>query len=298
MNEITTTNGVFSSAASFESAQRMAMALSKASLVPQTYQNNLPNSLIALEVAQRIGASPLLVMQHLYIVHGRPAWSSQFMIASCNQCGRFSALQYEFRGKEGSDEWSCRAYATEKANNQVVHGPWVSIAMAKAEGWYGKNGSKWKTMPELMLTYRAASFFVKTKAPEISMGMQTVEEAQDMGKAERVYDETPATTLENELMSSSSESVPAEEVVLASEAELVPDPEPESSTDLLGDPVMSESQQIKQGLCSAIDTADTVESLEQIGSEIRDYSDKLSEDDLKSVRAVYALALKGLKKKG
>lgn len=295
MNEITTTNGVFSSAASFESAQRMAMALSKASLVPQTYQNNLPNSLIALEVAQRIGASPLLVMQHLYIVHGRPAWSSQFMIASCNQCGRFSALQYEFRGKEGSDEWSCRAYATEKANNQVVHGPWVSIAMAKAEGWYGKNGSKWKTMPELMLTYRAASFFVKTKAPEISMGMQTVEEAQDMGKAERVYDETPNTTLESELMAI-PEPAPAEEVETIS----APDPEtqPESDTDLLGDPVMTESQQIKQGLCSAIDTADTVESLEQIGSEIRDYSDKLSEDDLKSVRAVYALALKGLKKKG
>lgn len=295
MNEITTTNGVFSSAASFESAQRMAMALSKASLVPQTYQNNLPNSLIALEVAQRIGASPLLVMQHLYIVHGRPAWSSQFMIASCNQCGRFSALQYEFRGKEGSDEWSCRAYATEKANNQVVHGPWVSIAMAKAEGWYGKNGSKWKTMPELMLTYRAASFFVKTKAPEISMGMQTVEEAQDMGKAERVYDETPNTTLESELMAI-PEPAPAEEVetILAPD----PDPQPESDTDLLGDPVMTESQQIKQGLCSAIDTADTVESLEQIGSEIRDYSDKLSEDDLKYVRAVYALALKGLKKKG
>lgn len=295
MNEITTTNGVFSSAASFESAQRMAMALSKASLVPQTYQNNLPNSLIALEVAQRIGASPLLVMQHLYIVHGRPAWSSQFMIASCNQCGRFSALQYEFRGKEGSDEWSCRAYATEKANNQVVHGPWVSIAMAKAEGWYGKNGSKWKTMPELMLTYRAASFFVKTKAPEISMGMQTVEEAQDMGKAERVYDETPNTTLESELMAI-PEPAPAEEVETIS----APDPEtqPESDTDLLGDPVMTESQQIKQGLCSAIDTADTVESLEQIGSEIRDYSDKLSEDDLKSVRAVYSLALKGLKKKG
>ena len=295
MNEITTTNGVFSSAASFESAQRMAMALSKASLVPQTYQNNLPNSLIALEVAQRIGASPLLVMQHLYIVHGRPAWSSQFMIASCNQCGRFSALQYEFRGKEGSDEWSCRAYATEKANNQVVHGPWVSIAMAKAEGWYGKNGSKWKTMPELMLTYRAASFFVKTKAPEISMGMQTVEEAQDMGKAERVYDETPNTTLESELMAI-PEPAPAEEVetILAPD----PDPQPESDTDLLGDPVMTESQQIKQGLCSAIDTADTVESLEQIGSEIRDYSDKLSEDDLKSVRAVYALALKVLKKKG
>lgn len=100
-----------------------------------------------------------------------------------------------------------------------------------------------------------------------------------------------SSDLSDELM------VPANPAV-QSAANETSDPQPESDTDLLGDPVMTESQQIKQGLCSAIDTADTVESLEQIGSEIRDYSDKLSEDDLKSVRAVYALALKGLKKKG
>lgn len=103
-----------------------------------------------------------------------------------------------------------------------------------------------------------------------------------------------SSDLSDELMAPAQ----AQATVKAADAEIVPDPQPESDTDLLGDPVMTESQQIKQGLCSAIDTADTVESLEQIGSEIRDYAEKLSEDDLKSVRAVYALALKGLKKKG
>ena len=48
--------------------------------------------------------------------------------------------------------------------------------MAIDEGWYSKNGSKWRTMPEQMLRYRAASFWCSTYSPELSMGMRTVEE--------------------------------------------------------------------------------------------------------------------------
>ena len=40
-----------------------------------------------------------------------------------------------------------------------IEGPTVTIAMAKAEGWYGRSGSKWPTMPDLMLSYRSAAFF-------------------------------------------------------------------------------------------------------------------------------------------
>jgi hypothetical protein len=52
--------------------------------------------------------------------------------------------------------------------------------MAKAEGWLTKTGSKWITMPELMLKYRAAAFFGRLYAPEVLMGMQTTEEIVDI----------------------------------------------------------------------------------------------------------------------
>ena len=52
--------------------------------------------------------------------------------------------------------------------------------MAKAEGWVDKSGSKWKTMPELMMRYRAAAFFGRLYAPEITMGMHSVEEIVDI----------------------------------------------------------------------------------------------------------------------
>lgn len=168
---------VFSSDANFQLAQRIGTAMMKSSLVPKEYQNNLPNVLIALEMANRIGASPLMVMQHLYIVYGKPSWSSTFIIAAINSCGRFEPLQFRVEG-EGM-KLSCVAFAHEKKSGALLESPKVTMDMAKAEGWLDKAGSKWKTMPELMIRYRSASFFGRLYAPEITMGMQSVEEVSD-----------------------------------------------------------------------------------------------------------------------
>ena len=181
----------------FELMQRASKALAASTLVPTQFQNNMPNCLIALEMAQRIGASPLMVMQNLYIVHGRPAWSSKFLIASFNQCGRFSAVRFEWIGEKGKDTWGCRAWAMEKETQQRIEGPTITIALAKAEGWYEKSGSKWKTIPELMLMYRSAGWLVNTHAPEISMGLNTAEEIGDVFDAGLAADGTYQVTTES-----------------------------------------------------------------------------------------------------
>ena len=176
---------VFSSQENFEQAQRMAQALASSTIVPVQYQKSktpeaVANCIIALEMANRIGMSPLLVMQNLYVVYGNVGWSSKFLIAALNTCGRFSPLRYEHENEGDLVKWRCRAWAIDKTTVTPLHGAWVSLQMAKDEGWYSKSGSKWKTMPELMLQYRAAAFFQRTYAPEISMGMQTVEELNDV----------------------------------------------------------------------------------------------------------------------
>ena len=53
------------------------------------------------------------------------------------------------------------------------------MEMADKEGWTKKSGSKWLTMPDQMLIYRAAAFWSRAYAPEISMGFHTKEEAED-----------------------------------------------------------------------------------------------------------------------
>ena len=121
-----------------------------------------------------------MVMQNLYIVYGNPGWSSKFLIATFNQCGRFEAIKYKPTGEKGTDSQGIIAYTREKGSDEIIAGPEVTIALAKQEGWYDKKGSKWKTMPDQMLRYRAAAWLIRTTAPEISMGLQTADEIIDV----------------------------------------------------------------------------------------------------------------------
>ena len=160
--------------------QSVAEFLSKSTIIPAAYQGKPANCFVALEFAQRIGCNAMLVMQNLDIISGKPSWSSKFMVAVSNECGKYSPIRYEMSGTEGEDDWGCRAYMTELATGEKLIGPKVTIKMAKDEGWYGKAGSKWKTIPELMLHYRAAAFLIRTYAPELTMGIHTSEEREDM----------------------------------------------------------------------------------------------------------------------
>lgn len=177
--KIDTTGIGFFSGESFDLMQRVAKLLAASTLVPKDYQGNLPNCVIALNMAHRIGADPLMVMQNLYVVQGRPGWSSQFLIATFNQNGRFTALRYEFTGEAGSDKRGCRAWAIEKATGEKLVGSLVDLELAKKEGWFGRSGSKWQTMSEQMLMYRSAAWFIRAYAPEIAMGLHTADELQD-----------------------------------------------------------------------------------------------------------------------
>jgi len=169
----------FTNVSGFELMQRAAKALAASSLVPEAYRNNQANCMIALNMAHRMQADPLMVMQNLYIVYGRPAWSAQFLIACFNKCGRFSSIRFEFFGEHGKDTWGCRASAKELSTGDILTGPDITIEMARKEDWLTKKGSKWQTIPELMLRYRAASWFIRTVAPEIAMGFHTDDEIRD-----------------------------------------------------------------------------------------------------------------------
>jgi hypothetical protein len=169
----------FSSGEAFGTAQRMAKALASSSLMPAAYQGNIPNTLIAIELASRIGCSVLMVAQNLDIIHGRPSWRATFLIATVNACGRFTPLRFRWQGTEGKADWGCRAVAKDRATGEECIGTLITMKLADSEGWTKKNGSKWLTMPEQMLIYRAASFWTRVYAPELSLGMHTTDETID-----------------------------------------------------------------------------------------------------------------------
>lgn len=176
----TTNNSVFSGIRAFEDAQRIAKALASSTLIPPQFQgqNGFANCLVALEIAGRMNISPFLCMQHLHIIHGRPSWSSAFIIAMVNGCGRFTPLRFEVSGE--GDSLACYAVATDIKTNQELKGPTITMLMAKKEGWSTKSGSKWATMPDLMIRYRAAAFWGRLFAGDLLVGLQTQEEVIDV----------------------------------------------------------------------------------------------------------------------
>jgi hypothetical protein len=176
----TTNNSVFSGIRAFEDAQRIAKALASSTLIPPQFQGQqgFANCLVALEIAGRMNISPFLCMQHLHIIHGRPSWSSAFIIAMVNGCGRFTPLRFEISGE--GESLSCYAVATDIKTQQELKGPTITMLMAKKEGWSTKSGSKWLTMPELMIRYRAAAFWGRLFAGDLLVGLQTQEEVIDV----------------------------------------------------------------------------------------------------------------------
>ena len=194
----------------FSLIQRKAKAMSLSTIVPAHYQGEkgFANCIVAMNMAERLDADPLMVMQNLYIVHGNPAWSAQFLIACFNQTGRFTPIRYREVGEEGTDSWGRVAYAKEIETGDIVESEPITIKLAKAEGWYQKRGSKWQTMPGQMLRYRAAAWLVRTIAPEIAMGLQTADEINDINANSQ---SNAQPTVVQKLADIQAEAEPAEE---------------------------------------------------------------------------------------
>ena len=170
--------GIFGTSDNFLLATQMAKALANSTVVPREYQGNFANGLVAIEMAQRLHTSPLMVMQNLNIIQGRPSWSAQFLIAMVNNSGLYDyELQYEEKTDKDGKPFSCKCWTQKKGRK--VDGIVIDMDMANAEGWLGKNGSKWKTMPQVMLRYRAASFFVRMNCPQVALGLYTQDEIID-----------------------------------------------------------------------------------------------------------------------
>lgn len=166
----------FTDPAVFDQLWRGAKALSGSQLVPRHFRSKPEDCFIALHIAHRLGADPLLVLQSLYIVHGSPGWSAKFVIAQANMSGAFRG-RIKFRTEGTGKSLAVTAYATLAETGEEV-AETVTMVMAEAEGWTENN--KYKSLPELMLKYRAATFLVRLHAPEVMMGVPVVEETVDV----------------------------------------------------------------------------------------------------------------------
>lgn len=166
----------------FEKLMEMSAMLSKSTIVPAMYQNRAENCFIALDMASRMGISPMIVMQNLYVVQGKPSWSGSAIASMIRSSKGFRNVELNYVGTEGTDNWGAYVSAENTNNGKIIKGGIVTIGTAKKEGWYQKGGSKWQTIPSQMLGYRAYAWFGRLYCPEILMGLQTTDEIEDVAQ--------------------------------------------------------------------------------------------------------------------
>jgi len=158
-----------------DKALKFAQVMAKSDIIPLHYRGKTENVFVAIQTAYRMNLDPMLVMQNTFIINGKLGMNSSFAIALANNSGLFAGgIRYKVTGS--GDDLRVTAYTFLKKNNEEIS---YSIGMkeARAENWV-KN-PKYRSLPELMLRYRAATLLIRTHAPEVLNGMHMVDEIED-----------------------------------------------------------------------------------------------------------------------
>ena len=167
----------------FELEQRRATALSKSAFFPANLKGDVASAVIIYDLANRMNLSVLEIAQSVFIIRDKPSFSTQFLTARLNQSG---LIKGRLRTIISDDKQSAYCEAIDAQTGELLKGMTVTMDIARKEGWLGKNGSKWQTMPELMLRYRAQSFFISEFFSEVKFGLKTREEIEDIADVQIV----------------------------------------------------------------------------------------------------------------
>lgn len=190
----------------FELEQRKAKAFVATDFFPTHLRKgnetaNIGTAIIVLDLAQRMNIGALEVAQSIYIIHGKPSFETKFLVARLNSSGLLKGRLQTIVSPDGN---SAHCEAIDAQTGQLLKGTTITMEMARREGWLSKNGSKWQTMPELMMKYRAQSFFINEFFPEVKYGLKTSDEVEDIVTFEpNEQSKTPPKAGLNELLSSS-----------------------------------------------------------------------------------------------
>ncbi len=156
----------------------LGQQLSKSGLIPDTYKGKPENCVIAVGMAMKMNLDPFTVMQNLNIVRGKASWSGSFCKTLIERSGKYKNVRHVYIGEKGKPSYGCYLQATEISTEEIIKGPEVTIQMATDEGW--TSNKKWINLQDLMLAYRAASFFARVYVPEALNGVYTAEENSEI----------------------------------------------------------------------------------------------------------------------
>lgn len=163
----------------FEQVKKIAKVFYCSALVPAALRGKsetegIANIILAFSLASELKENPLVLMQNVFFVGGTPGWKTQYVIAKANRAKVFAG-RINWRTTKPDGVLTVTAFAALADTGEPVEAT-VDMTMAKAEGW--TKNSKYASMPEHMLRWRAAAFLIRLYAPEVMLGYSTIEELE------------------------------------------------------------------------------------------------------------------------
>jgi hypothetical protein len=162
--------------AALDHRYRLAKAFSLSGMVPSHFQGKPEACLVAMLYAEQLGEHPMLLFQEMSVINGRPSTSSRFAISRANKSGLLQGpISWKSRGQ--GDALEVTASATLRETGEVITAT-VTMKEATADGW--TRNSKYKSIPEQMLRWRAATRLINLFIPEVLFGIAVKEEIEQV----------------------------------------------------------------------------------------------------------------------
>lgn len=193
-----------------------AIALAQSDLLPRAYAGKPANVLVAMEWAHALGVAPLVAMQQLYIIDGKPTASAQMISGLVRRAG------HNLRVSGDDAQATCEITRSDDPDF-VFRSVWT-MDRARQAGLAGKG--TWKQYPAALLKARAITEAARDACPEALLGVSyTPEELGAEDRAPRDMRPTPQPS------PPAPEPVADEDGVIV-DAEIVEDSHPD-----LGEPI-------------------------------------------------------------
>lgn len=201
--------------AALDHRYRLAKAFSMSGMVPPHFQGKPEACLVAMLYAEQLGEHPMLLFQEMSVINGRPNTSSRFAISRANKSGLLQG-PITWKSKGQGDALEVTASASLRETGEVITAT-VTMKEAAADGW--TRNPKYKSIPEQMLRWRAATRLINLYIPEVLFGLGVKEEVEQV----TVRDSTPVSSgsVVADLNRQIAAAAPPTETAAVSEPEVV-----------------------------------------------------------------------------
>ena len=154
----------------------MAQTLIQSGLMPRQFQR-AEALVVALQMGHELGIPPLMAVNNISVINGRPVLSADIMLAVARRTGELEDIRFDVNEK--------RAIIHIKRRGQTEHMSPFSLEDAREAGLLpNRPESAWTRHPKRMMRARALSFAMKDIFGDVLAGLYTPDEGEEIADAD------------------------------------------------------------------------------------------------------------------